>query len=261
MPCSSTRRTRSDLVLPARRNGILPCDARDMPGAGGAPEVISVDSARVAHPLFQAEDGGSKPTSTLHASDLIFERCTKFHALHLVWKWHSRLPKAQNGPWQFAFHARYGPTTYAVALWSNPSARCLPHHWLELRRMACAPDSPRCTASRFLAWMVRWFKANYPEREKCLSYQDVKCHKGTIYKACGWTPAHITKARVRDRSKARVGTRRAYRSNLNGDEIDAGSKIRWEIDLSCASREARCSTQSALTGDRRKTTGGLDPCR
>ena len=45
--------------------------------------------------------------------------------------------------------------TYAVALWHNPSARTLPGHWLELRRMACAPDAPHCTASRFLAEMTK----------------------------------------------------------------------------------------------------------
>lgn len=190
-----------------------------------------VGGARVALPLFHEVDGGSIPTPTLQAKQLTFNRCSRIHAVALVKMWHSRLPNTQDGPWQFAFNAHHGGITFAVALWSNPSARCLPGHWLELRRLACAPDSPKNTPSRFLAWMVRWFRQTCKDREKCISYQDTAVHEGTIYKACGWNPAHISEPRVRDRSKDRVGTDRKYRSNLNGVDVDASPKIRWEIDL------------------------------
>jgi hypothetical protein len=107
----------------------------------------------------------------------------------------------------------------------------LPDHWLELRRMAVADDAPHCTASWFLAQMRRWFQQNTPERERLISYQDIDVHTGTIYKAAGWEPVFFAKARVRDRSKPRVGTRRDYRSNLNGIEPDGAGKIRWEKSL------------------------------
>jgi hypothetical protein len=121
--------------------------------------------------------------------------------------------------------------TYAVALWNNPSGRCLPSHWLELRRMACAPDAPKNTPSSFLAWMVRYFQKACPEREKCISYQDLDVHTGTIYKASGWAVEYVSKPRVRDRSKPRVGTDRMYRSNKNGSEPDAAGKARWAKKL------------------------------
>jgi hypothetical protein len=189
------------------------------------------DSIRVVHPLFQEEGGGSTPTSPLHSRDLIFEPCDKMHAVRLVHEWHSRMPNCQRGPWQFAFRAQHVGITYAVALWNTPSGRCLPQHWLELRRMACAPDAPEHTASRFLAWMARYFRKHHKHRERCISYQDTAVHKGTIYRAAGWTAAHTSKPRIRDRTTKRPGTRRDYRWNINGTEQDASAKVRWEFSL------------------------------
>lgn len=128
----------------------------------------------------------------------------------------------------YAFLARHGEQVVAVALWNSPSARCLPQHWIELRRMACAAWAPKNTASRFLAWMIRQLPR---EHERALSYQDSEVHRGTIYKACGWTIAAVSKRRTRDRSKPRVGTNRAYRADANGVAIASAEKIRWEKSL------------------------------
>ena len=189
------------------------------------------ESIRVMHSLFQEGEGGPTPTSALHARNLVFESCEKWHAVALVRAWHSRLPNCQNGPWTHAFRAHRGGRTYAVALWNSPSGRCLPQHWRELRRMACAPDSPKNTASRFLAWMVRWFRKNEPQREKLISYQDTAVHLGTIYKAAGWVAEWTSVARVRDRSGSRAGTSRLYRWNINGGNADMVSKVRWAVAL------------------------------
>lgn len=185
------------------------------------------ESIRVMHPLFQAGQGGSIPTSAL----LRFDLCDKEYAVDLCRAWHSRMPKTQSGPWQYAFHAHHEGITYAAALWNTPSGRCLPQHWLELRRMACSPDAPKNTASRFLAWMVRYFKRECPSRERCISYQDTAVHAGTIYRASGWKPTHTSKPRIRDRSGKRHGTNRRYRWNINGEHADASAKVRWELIL------------------------------
>lgn len=189
---------------------------------------ISADSTREVCPLFQAGGGGAIPTSAL---SIWFERCDPAHAVELCRAWHSRLPNTQSGPWKFAFRGVCGGKTYAVALWNNPSARCLPGHWLELRRMAVSPDSPRYTASRFLAWMTRYLSKATPAAERLISYQDTAVHRGTIYRAAGWKAGYTSKPRVRDRSKPRVGTTRAYRSNINGVAADASSKVRWEKQI------------------------------
>ena len=136
----------------------------------------------------------------------------------------------------YAYHAHHGGVTYAVALWNSPSARTLPKDWIELRRMACAPDAPKNTASRFLAWMVKHLRAHHPQHTRAISYQDTEVHTGTIYKASGWTLDHVSTPRVRDRSGLRVGTSRQYRSNLNGAAPDASAKARWSFYLSSPAR-------------------------
>lgn len=185
----------------------------------------SVDPGRSLNPLWQ------QPVTAETVKDLVCEPCAVHVARSLNATWHSRLPRTQVGPWQYAFAAHCDGYVYAVALWHNPSARGLPSHWLELRRLAVAPDAPHCTASWMLARMRRWFQANAPERERLLSYQDEAVHTGTIYRAAGWKAAYHAKPRRRDRSKPRVGTRRDYRSNLNGADPDAAGKTRWEAVL------------------------------
>ena len=183
------------------------------------------------NPLLDSPEEFGVPDRGLKARDLQLERCAKPHAVKLCRQWHSRLPNTQRGPWQFAFKAHYMGVTYSVALWNNPSARTLPGHWLELRRLANSPDSPYNTSSRFLAWMVRYFEEHCPEREKCISYQDTSVHEGTIYKAANWEVEHISRARERDRSSLRKGTNRKYRKDVNGKDPATSEKKRWAIEL------------------------------
>lgn len=177
-------------------------------------------------PLFHPEAQAPEK-----ATMLVVERCPTEFARGAIRQWHSRLPKTQVGPWKIAFAAHYQYTCFGAALWHNPSARTLPGDWLELRRLAVAPDAPHCTASRMLGQMVKWIRRNMPNVPTLLSYQDCDVHTGTIYRAAGWYPAHESKRRVRDRSKPRVGTRRDYRSNLNGVTTDSAPKIRWQLQL------------------------------
>lgn len=187
---------------------------------------MKVDLDRLAVPLFE-QPTGNPPR---RATDLAVERCTVEHARRLVERWHSRMPVTQAGPWQYAFAARCDGITYGVALWHNPSARMLPAHWIELRRMAVAPDAPHCTASRMLGQMARWFRINCPERERLISYQDMEVHAGTIYRAAGWTRTNVTAARQRDRSQNRPSGRR-YRWDTNGTDAHSSAKARWELEL------------------------------
>jgi len=106
----------------------------------------------------------------------------------------------------------------------------LPNHWRELRRMACAADAPKNTASRFLGWMVRWFRANEPGIGRLIAYQDNEVHRGTIYLAAGWERGWTSKSRIRDRSGNRAGTARKYRVDSNGTDVAAASKTLWFVD-------------------------------
>jgi hypothetical protein len=152
------------------------------------------DSIMVMYPLFQTGEGGSTPTSALQ---LVLQPIPFETALNCNRVWHSRLPRLGTGfvkkmPFP-CFGAVFNGVLYAVAIWSNPVARRLPQKkWLELRRLAIAPDAPRNTASRMLRVMALLLKRARPEVEVLVSYQDTEVHTGGIYKAAGWTPTLLS---------------------------------------------------------------------
>jgi hypothetical protein len=76
--------------------------------------------------------------------------------------------------------------------------------------------------------MARWFTENEPSVDRLISYQDTAVHEGTIYKAAGWVIGSKGVTRLRDRSKARAGSSRMYRTSINGIDADMSRKVRWE---------------------------------
>lgn len=175
---------------------------------------------RSMHPLFQAGQGGSTPTSAL---DLRIEPLAFTRALEINAAWHSILPRFGTGfivnqpfPCFAAVCAR--GTIYAVAIWSNPAARNLPQQtWLELRRMAIADDAPKNLASRMLAVMRRMLHRKYAEVVRVCSYQSKSVHAGTIYRADGWRPVSECKGDTWNRPK---------RARPESQQID--DRVRWE---------------------------------
>lgn len=152
------------------------------------------DGVRVACPLFQAEGSGAIPTSAL---SLRIEVMSFGDAKALNRLWHSRLPRFGTGAIKnmpfLSYGAECGGIWYAAAIWSNPVARLLPQQtWLELRRLAIAPEAPKNTASRMLAIMAKLIRRARPEVERLISYQDTEVHTGGIYKAAGWTPTTVS---------------------------------------------------------------------
>lgn len=152
--------------------------------------LCSGDSMRVMHPLYPAGDGGAIPTSPLQL------RVTQIPfalAQQLNRAWHSRLPRFATGFDSLSFGAQHIDRLYAVAIWSNPVARNLPQQtWLELRRLAIAPDAPKHTASWMLGVMARLIRKLRPEVQRLVSYHDMAVHDGTIYRAAGWLATIIS---------------------------------------------------------------------
>lgn len=152
------------------------------------------DSIRVVHPLFQEGGGGAIPTSALQ---LWVEKMAFGDAKRLNRLWHSRMPRMGTGcianqPF-LSFGASFDGIWYAAAIWSNPVARALPQQtWLELRRLAVAPDSPRNTPSRMLSVMRRLVMKARPDVVRLISYQDTAAHSGGIYRAAGWKRAKVS---------------------------------------------------------------------
>jgi hypothetical protein len=181
----------------------------------------SAEGVRVAYPLFQVGGGGSTPTSALQLTldTMDFRDAKKLNAL-----WHSRLPEfgtgcIENQPF-LCFGAEFDGRWWAVAIWSNPVARLLPQRrWLELRRLAIAPDAPRNTASRMLGIMARIIREQRPEVCRLISYQDTDVHTGAIYRAAGWRKAY---PRQKSNTKWNMPGRRRPASQSDAP------KQRWE---------------------------------
>jgi hypothetical protein len=154
------------------------------------------DSIRVVRHLFQDGGSGAIPTSALSlwVDEIRFSQARQLNAL-----WHSRLPrigdptnvmKPRVAP---CFAAIFDGMIYAIAIWSHPVSRVLPQkHWLELRRLAIAPDAPKNTASRMLAVMTRLIRKQMPNVCRLVSYHDMGVHTGCIYRAAGWVPTVIS---------------------------------------------------------------------
>lgn len=178
----------------------------------------------VARPPHQAGGGGSIPTSAL---DLVLESIPFPVALELNQKWHSRLPNLRTGfirnmPYP-CWAARWGDRWWAVAIWSTPVARNLPQDWswLELRRLAVAPNAPRNTPSRMLSVMARLIRKSRPEVRRLVSYHDTEVHTGGIYRAAGWVPVRTSAGDTWHGRKGREGR----------VTVTAAPKVRWEKEL------------------------------
>ncbi len=164
--------------------------------------------------------------------------------------WHSRLPRYGRGfiknQSDLCYGAEHGGIWYAVAIWSNPVARALPQReWLELRRLAIAPDAPRNTASRMLAVMARLIRTDKPQVNRLISYQDTEAHAGTIYRASGWTA-----------TATRKGSEWSCPSRPRPKAQSAADKVRWEKVLRSDSSDTaekdhadRSDARAAQAGD------------
>ena len=74
-------------------------------------------------------------------------------------------------------------------MWTDPVAAnrmSKDHVWLELRRLAIAPDAPKFTATWMISKMIKDIKSRFPDVTMLVSYQDTEVHTGTIYKAANW---------------------------------------------------------------------------
>jgi len=167
------------------------------------------------------------------AKQLVVSETSRYTARDLNALWHSKLPIYNTGfclNSLASFVATYENVYYATAIWTNPVAAQLPQkEWLELRRLAIAPDAPKFTATYMLGKMVKAIRAKFDGVTTLVSYQDMTVHSGTIYKAANWTADGIHKGGSWNRPNAKNanGTPRT-RPDLNSA---TGAKQRWIYKL------------------------------
>jgi hypothetical protein len=115
-------------------------------------------------------------------------------AMSLNKQWHSRLPDTVKGNLLrnrncVFYGAFYANNYFASAIWTTPVAANRMkdgQNWLELRRLAIAPDSPKFTATWMISKMIKDIKKRFPTVHSLVSYQDTAVHMGTIYAAANW---------------------------------------------------------------------------
>jgi hypothetical protein len=141
--------------------------------------------------------------------------------------WHSRLPKTDQSnltrnKLAVFYGAEFDGHCFAVAIWTSPVARKLAEKgiFLELRRLAIAPDAPKFSATWMIGKMVKDIKTRFPKVEKLVSYQDTEVHIGTIYAAANWKKDHVSKG-----AEWSVPSRKRRKTQSTAD------KIRWVYDL------------------------------
>ena len=179
-----------------------------------------------AYPLFQEEGGGSIPTTALQFR---IEEIGARLACDLNRQWHSMLPRTDLGnilcgTTTVCYGAYFQGNWFGVGIWSQPIIVSLcDGETIELRRLAICDAAPKNTASRMLAIMRRMVKRKFPEIKRAVSYLAVDVHKGTIYKAAGWTPVGaIVDARPQRFSNVNRKTR------ATGPLQTESRKQRWE---------------------------------
>jgi hypothetical protein len=123
------------------------------------------------------------------------------HAMEFNQMWHSRLPVTSHSNMirnahKVFYGAEFDGHCFASAMWTDPVAgnrMSKDHVWLELRRLAVAPDAPKFTATWMIAKMVKDIKNRFPDVTMLVSYQDTEVHQGTIYKASNWVSDSVSK--------------------------------------------------------------------
>ena len=148
------------------------------------------DSSMLELPLFQADDGGSNPTSVLQVSKMRVRETTWTTAAKIFREWHYRQDwiggslKHCFGLWSpeiLLGAMAFGDPRHRDKYSDNGKTPCL-----ELRRLALADAAPKNSESYFIGYCLRWIRKNTNYR-RIVSYADVsRGHVGTIYKATGF---------------------------------------------------------------------------
>lgn len=142
--------------------------------------------------------------------------------------WHSRLPTTNKdnlirNAHKVFYGAEFQDHCFATAIWTDPVAGNRMNKdfiWLELRRLAVAPDAPKFTATWMIAKMIKDIKKRFPDITRLVSYQDTEVHTGTIYAASNWKKDSI--------SKFQEWTTKKRQRNALQSKAD---KVRWIYDL------------------------------
>ena len=205
-------------------------------------ETLCVDSSTAELPLFQVEDGGSIPTSTLQ---FLIRPIDNKTAEKWVIKWHysHRIPTGKNICYGlYASGNLYAVIVYGIGV--NPyQAKFLGvNRVLEIKRMCRAEPALNYPLSRFIAISSKMVAKEYPF-DCLIAFADPEQgHEGTVYKASGFSLHGMTNAEwhLEDENGEKRHRRFAFRharrngitiaesrNELNLKRIQTAPKYRW----------------------------------
>lgn len=154
-----------------------------------------MDSLTVELPLFQEEGGSASLTST---HQLFFKEVDAKTALIAYKNWHY-LGETEFIS-QINFGAYHNGILQGAISYGPPNAKTLKGYWdsktqqgwFEIKRLACSPKCPKNSESRLIGYSIRSLRKTC-EVLGIVTYADIgQNHKGTIYKASGFTYKGLT---------------------------------------------------------------------
>ena len=153
------------------------------------------DSSTLELPLFQAEDGGSTPTSALQLRFMVIQPNTAAIAYQ---RWHYLGETAFLSTVNFG--AYWEQVLEGAISYGSPNATeldgCFDRHsqngWWEIKRLALSPKCPKNSESRFIAVTMKLLRKMATVRGVVTYADDGVGHVGTIYKAAGFVPCGLT---------------------------------------------------------------------
>jgi hypothetical protein len=152
-------------------------------------EVSSVESVVTTRSPIQVIEGGLIPTSALHLRKVPYSVARGFlmenHYLHRI----GVAPRLNLGVF---VDASLNAACIGVLMWSVPVAANRLRDGdvtLELTRMCILDCTTKNAESRCLGISARIIRSTFPDIRYLIAYADIEGmgHKGTIYKASGWT--------------------------------------------------------------------------
>lgn len=128
--------------------------------------ISRADSLTIELPLFQAEGGGSTPTSALHPKQFRCEPCSLIRVRDFIQKWHYS-HNVWGVNWTYCFALTHNHGLYGAAMVGQPATKSVADKHgglgsvLELRRFCCCDSAPKFSESFFIACIIRWLKKKH----------------------------------------------------------------------------------------------------
>jgi hypothetical protein len=168
-----------------------------VPEAGLTPTMASITlrehGITTNAPAFQAGDGGSIPTCSLHKSDYVVADCTLKQAQEMIREHHYAKGGSNTAVYTHGLYERATGKLVGVAWWLPPTRvaaesvnRAQWKQVLSLTRLACLPCAPKNSESFLIKHSTHLIRKDGRFVSLVTYADESQGHLGGIYLAAGW---------------------------------------------------------------------------